>query len=426
MSQKLGFDTLAVHAGQEVGETGARAVPIYQTTAYTFKDTQHAANLFALKEAGNIYTRIMNPTTNVLDKRVAALEGGIAALSVASGQSAETIALLSLAKMGDEIVSSTSLYGGTYTLFKYTFARMGINVKFVDSSDPLNFAKAITPKTKCLYVETIGNPALDVPDFEAIAKIAHDAGIPLVVDNTFATPYLCRPIEWGADIVIHSLTKWMGGHGTSIGGIIVDSGKFDWTNGNFPEYTEPDPSYHDMVFTDSFGSAAYIVKARVSMLRDLGPAISPFNAFMLLQGIETLSLRMERHCSNAVTVANFLKQHPFVSWVSYPGMPDHPSYANARKYLPKGAGSMIGFGIKGGKQAGVKFIESVNLLSHLANVGDAKSLIVHPASTTHQQWSPEELAAGGVTEDFIRFSVGIEDVNDIIADLDQALSKSQD
>ncbi|MHB0913828.1 MAG: homocysteine synthase [Armatimonadota bacterium] len=414
------FDTLALHAGQEPGETGSRAVPIYQTTSYLFRDTEHAANLFALKEAGNIYTRIMNPTWDVLEKRVAALEGGLAALAVSSGQSAEALALLNIAKSGDEVVSSTSLYGGTYTLFKYTLARMGIEVKFVDSSDPENFRKAITNKTRCLYTETIGNPRLDVADIEGIAKVAHEAGIPLIVDNTFATPYLCRPIEWGADVVVHSLTKWMGGHGTSIGGIIVDSGKFDWSK--FADFTQPDPSYHGMVFTEAFGEAAYIAKARVSLLRDLGPAMSPFNAFLILQGIETLSLRMDRHCANALAVVDFLKGHPAVSWVSYPGLPEHPSYELARKYLHRGAGSMLGFGIKGGREAGIKFINSVKLLSHLANVGDAKSLVIHPASTTHQQLSPEEQLASGVSEDFIRMSVGIEDADDIIADIEQALA----
>lgn len=423
---KQGFDTIALHGGQQPDPTtGSRAVPIYQTTSYVFKDTDHAARLFSLSEAGNIYTRLMNPTSDVLEQRVAALEDGLAALAVASGQSAETISILNLAKSGDEIVSSTSLYGGTYTLFKYTLARMGIEAKFVDSNDPKNYAKAITPKTRCLYVETIGNPKLDVPDLEAIAKIAHDAGIPLVVDNTFGTPYLCRPIEHGADIVVHSLTKWLGGHGTSIGGIIVDSGKFDWKNGKFPEFTEPDPSYHGMVFADACGDAAYIMKARVSLLRDTGPAISPFNSFLILQGVETLSLRMERHCSNALKVAQFLEKHPLVSWVNYPGLPSHPSYELAKKYLPKGTGGMLGFGIKGGKQAGIKFINSVELLSHLANVGDAKSLVIHPASTTHQQLSPEEQLASGVTDDFIRVSVGIEDVNDILSDIDQALKKSQ-
>lgn len=426
MKKNLGFDTIALHGGQQPDTaTGARAVPIYQTTSYVFRDTEHAAALFALSEPGNIYTRIMNPTWDVLEQRVAALEGGIAALAVASGQAAETISILNLAKAGDEVVSSSSLYGGTYTLFRYTFERMGIKTVFVDSKDTQNYAKAITPKTKCLYVETIGNPRLDVADIEAISKIAHDNGIPLIIDNTFATPYLCRPIEWGADIVVHSLTKWMGGHGTSIGGIIVDSGKFNWKSGKFPDYTQPDPSYHGLVPCDAFGEAAYIARARVSLLRDTGPALSPFNAFLILQGIETLSLRMERHCANALNVAEFLKGHPLVSWVSYPGLPDHSSYELARKYLPKGAGSMLGFGIKGGKEAGIKFINSVELLSHLANVGDAKSLVIHPASTTHQQLTQDEQLASGVTEDFIRMSVGIEDIDDIIADIDQALKKAE-
>jgi len=427
VERKLGFDTIALHGGQAPDPTtGSRAAPIYQTTSYVFKDTDHAARLFALSEPGNIYTRLMNPTTGVLEERVAMLEGGIGALAVSSGQSAETVAILNLAKAGDEIVSSSSLYGGTYTLFRYTLGRLGIEAKFVDGSDPANFAKAITPKTKCLYTETIGNPRLDIPDIEGIAKVAHDAGIPLIIDNTFATPYLCRPIEHGADIVIHSITKWMGGHGTSIGGIVVDSGKFDWTNGKFPDFTQPDPSYHGMVFSEACGCAAYITRARVSFLRDLGPAISPFNSFLIMQGIETLSLRMDRHCSNALKVAEYLDKHPSVSWVTYPGLPSHPNHDRAKKYLPKGAGGMLGFGIKGGKQAGIKFINSVELLSHLANVGDAKSLVIHPASTTHQQLTPEEQLASGVTEDFIRVSVGIEDVDDIIADIEQALAKSQE
>lgn len=426
MEIKHGFDTKALHAGQIPDQTTkSRAVPIYQTTSYVFDDTDHAARLFALSEAGNIYTRIMNPTTDVLEKRVAALEDGAAALAVASGQSAETLAILTLAKSGDEVVSSASLYGGTYTLFKYTLGRLGIDFKFVESDDPHDFARAVTPKTRCLYIETIGNPKLNVADLEPIARVAHEAGIPLIVDNTFATPYLCRPIEWGADIVIHSLTKWLGGHGTSIGGIIVDSGRFDWKNGKFSDFTTPDASYHGLVFSEAFGNLAYIAKARVTYLRDLGPALSPFNSFLILQGIETLSLRMERHCSNALKVAKFLDEHPLVSWVSYPGLPSHPSYGLAQKYLPNGAGGMVGFGIKGGKQAGIKFINSVKLLSHLANVGDAKSLVIHPASTTHQQLSEEEQLASGVTPDFIRLSVGLETVDDIIADIDQALANSQ-
>lgn len=426
MSQDYGFDTLALHAGQKADETtGSRAVPIYQTTSYVFKDTEHAANLFGLKEFGNIYTRIMNPTWDVLEQRIAALEGGVAALATASGQAAITLAVLNIALAGDEIVSSSTLYGGTYTLFNYTLRKLGINTTFVDASDPESFKRAITPKTKALYAETMGNPQIDVLDIEAVAKIAHEAGIPLIIDSTFATPYLCRPIDWGADIVIHSMTKFLGGHGTSIGGIIVDSGKFDWTNGNFPEFTEPDPSYHGMVFSEAFGNLAYILKARVQLLRDMGPALSPFNAFLILQGIETLSLRMQRHCDNALKVAQFLESHPAVSWVNYPGLPSHPTHNLAQKYLKNGYGSIFGFGIKGGREAGIKFINSVKLLSHLANVGDAKSLVIHPASTTHQQLTEEEQLASGVTPDFIRLSIGIEDVSDIIADMDQALQASQ-
>jgi len=425
MAKKPGFDTLALHAGQKVDETGSRAVPIYQTSSYVFKSTEHAANLFAFKEEGNIYSRLTNPTWSVLEERMAALEGGVCALAVSSGQSAEAVAILNLAIAGDEVVSATSLYGGTYTLFKYTFGRMGINVRFVDSGRAENFKRAITPKTRCLYMETIGNPSLNVPDIEAVAKVAHEAGIPLIIDNTFATPYLCRPFEWGADVVIHSLTKWLGGHGSSIGGIVVDSGNFNWANGRFPEFSEPDPSYHDIVFSDVFGKAAYITRARGTVLRDIGPAISPFNAFLILQGIESLSLRMDRHCKNALAVAEHLSSHPAVSWVSYPGLKSHPDYALAQKYLSNGAGGMVGFGIKGGKEAGAVFIDSVKLLSHLANVGDAKSLVIHPASTTHQQLSEEELVAGGITPDFIRVSVGLENVEDIIEDIDQALAKSQ-
>ena len=426
MPEKWKFDTLALHAGHTPDtETHSRAVPIYQTTSYLFKDTDHAARLFSLEEPGNIYTRLMNPTCDVLERRVATLEGGVAALSVASGMAAETITALTLAREGDEIVSSTSLYGGTYTLFRYTLARAGIKTVFVEPANPKNFERAITPKTRFLYAETVGNPKWDVIDIEAIAKIAHNAGIPLVIDNTVPTPYLCRPIEWGADIVIHSLTKFLGGHGTSIGGIIVDSGKFDWSASaaKFKDLTEPDPSYHGLVFTENFGSEAFIAKARVSVLRDLGPALSPFNAFLILLGIETLSLRMDRHSQNALKVAEFLESHPAVSWVNYPGLPSHPSHDLARKYLPKGAGALMGFGIEGGKEAGIEFINSVKLLSHLANIGDAKSLVIHPASTTHQQLTPEEQAEAGVTEDFIRLSVGLEDVEDIIEDIGQALEK---
>ncbi|HOM72983.1 MAG TPA: O-acetylhomoserine aminocarboxypropyltransferase/cysteine synthase, partial [Armatimonadota bacterium] len=383
------------------------------------------ARLFALEEAGNIYTRIMNPTTAVLESRVAALEGGIGALAVASGQAAETIAILNLASSGDQIVSSSSLYGGTYTLFNYVLRRLGIDTVFVDDSNPENFRNAITSKTKAIYAETLSNPRVNAQDISALAEIAHEYNVPLIIDNTFATPYLCRPIEWGADIVIHSLTKFMGGHGTSIGGIIVDSGKFDWTSGRFPSYCEPDPSYHGLKFAETFGQAAYITKARVQLLRDFGPALSPFNAFLILQGIETLGLRMQRHSDNALKVAEYLSSHPTVSWVTYPGLPNSPTHNIAKKHLKHGFGAIMGFGIKGGLDAGVKFINSVKLLSHLANVGDAKSLVIHPASTTHQQLTEEEQLASGITPDFIRLSVGIEDVEDIIADIDQALVKSQ-
>jgi O-acetylhomoserine (thiol)-lyase len=421
-----GFDTKALHAGQQADPaTGARAVPIYQTTSYVFEDSQHAANLFALRQPGNIYTRIMNPTNAVLEERVAALEGGIGALAVASGQAAETLTVLNLARTGDHIVSSVSLYGGTYNLFAHTLRKLGIETTFVDPSKPANFAGALRPNTKLIFAESLGNPKNDVLDFEAVAAIAHGAGIPLVIDNTVTTPYLLRPFEWGADIVVHSLTKFLGGHGTSIGGIIVDSGKFDWTSGNFPDYTQPDPSYHGLVAAEAFGAAAFILKARVQLLRDVGPALSPFNAFLTLLGIETLSLRMQRHSENALLVAQFLQTHPAVSWVNYPGLPDHPTHALARKYLNGGCGAIIGFGIKGGSQAGIKFIDNVQLLSHLANIGDAKSLVIHPASTTHQQLSPDEQVETGVTEDFVRLSIGLESVEDIIADIDQALAASQ-
>jgi O-acetylhomoserine (thiol)-lyase len=421
-----GFDTLALHAGQEPDSaTGSRAVPIYQTTSYVFKDTDHAANLFALKEFGNIYTRIMNPTWDVLEQRVAALEGGAAALVTASGQAAETLAILNLAGAGDHIVSSASLYGGTYNLFHYTLARLGIETTFVDPSHPDNFRNAITDRTRLVFAEGVGNPKNDVLDIEAVAGVAHEAGVPLIIDNTVTTPYLLRPLEWGADIVIHSLTKFLGGHGTSVGGIIVDGGKFNWANGKFPEFTEPDPSYHGLKFWETFGAISYILKARVQLLRDLGPALSPFNAFLILQGVETLALRVQRHSDNALAVARFLQGHDAVSWVNYPGLSDHPTYDLAQKYLPRGQGAIIGFGIKGGREAGIKLINSVKLLSHLVNIGDAKSLIVHPASTTHQQLTPEEQLATGVTDDFIRVVVGIEDLSDIVADLDQALQASQ-
>ena len=425
-----GLSTLALHAGQIADPTtGARAVPIYQTTSYVFKSTEHAANLFALKEFGNIYTRLMNPTTDVFEKRVAALEGGTGALAVASGMAAISLALLAITRLGDEIVSANNLYGGTYQLFHYTFPKLGRSATFVDSRNPEAFKRAITPKTRAIYIETIGNPKLDVPDFEAIAKIAHDAGIPLVVDNTVGVG-MVRPFDYGADILATSATKYIGGHGTSIGGVIVDAGKFQWNNGKFPEFTEPDPSYHGLVYWDALGNVpgmgnvAFILKVRVSLLRDLGPALSPFNSFLFLQGLETLPLRQKQHSLNALVLAQYLKAHPLVSWVTYPGLKDDPSYALASKYLKAGFGGILGFGIKGGLEAGKRFINSVKLLSHLANIGDAKSLVIHPASTTHQQLSREEQQATGVTEDYIRFSVGLEDVEDIKADVDQALRKA--
>ena len=430
-NKKYGLGTLAVHAGQEIPDpaTGSRVVPIYQTASYVFKSTDHAANLFALKELGNIYTRLMNPTNDVFEKRIAAIEGGVAALAVASGQAAISLALLSITQLGDEIVSANNLYGGTYELFHYTFPKLGRKVIFVDSTKPEEFKKAITSKTRAIYAETIGNPKLDVPDFEKIALISHDASLPFVVDNTVGIG-IVRPIEYGADIIVDSATKFINGHGNSIGGVIVDSGRFDWSNGKFPEFTEPDPSYHGLKYWDSFGNfpglgnVAFVFKVRVQLLRDLGPALSPFNAFLFLQGVETLALRQEKHSANALKVARFLKNHPAVAWVNYPGLEDHPSHALAEKYLKGKYNAILGFGIKGGLTAAKKFIESVELLSHLANIGDSKSLVIHPASTTHQQLTPEEQAATGVTPDFVRVSVGIEDVEDIIADLDQALAKA--
>jgi O-acetylhomoserine (thiol)-lyase len=423
---KYRLGTKALHAGQVPDPTtNSRAVPIYQTTSYVFNSSEHAANLFALKEMGNIYTRLMNPTTDVLEKRLAEMDGGVGALAVASGSAAITLAVLNLAKCGDNIISTNYLYGGTYNLFHHTLARMGITVKFVDSSDPRNIAAAIDGDTKAVFTETIGNPKNNVDDFEAIAKVAHDNGLPLIVDNTVATPVLFRPIEHGADIVCYSLTKFIGGHGTSIGGAVVDSGNFDWSSGRFPEYTTPDPSYHGLVYHEALGNLAYILKMRITLLRDMGPALSPFNAFQFLQGLETLHVRMPRHCENARKVAEFLESHPCVAWVNYPGLPSHPDYDRAKRYLPAGQGAILGFGIKGGAAAGAKFIDSVKLASHLANIGDAKTLVIHPATTTHQQLSPEEQISAGVTPDFVRVSVGIEDVDDIIADLDQALKASQ-
>ncbi len=429
--QEYRFETLALHGGQVPDPTTkARAVPIYQTTSYVFDSPEHAANLFALKEFGNIYTRIMNPTCDVLEKRVAALEGGTAAVAVSSGQAACTLSILNCAQAGEEIVSSASLYGGTYNLFHYTFPRMGINVKFVDASDVNNFKNAITPKTRAIFSETIGNPKLDTLDIEAVADVAHNAGLPLIIDNTMPSPYLVRPIDHGADVVMHSTTKFIGGHGTSIGGIIVDGGKFNWGNGKFPQFSEPDPSYHGVNLWETFGNLpgmgniAFAIRARVQLLRDLGPCMSPFNAFQFLIGLETLHLRMERHSQNALKVAEFLKTHPQVAWVNYPGLPDHPSYATAKKYHTRGLfGAMLGFGVKGGLQAGIKLIQEIKLFSHLANIGDAKSLIIHPASTTHQQLSEEEQRATGVTPDFVRLSIGLENADDIIGELDRALSK---
>ncbi|MDC0977626.1 homocysteine synthase [bacterium] len=428
MVNKYNFETNALHGGHEPDPTtGSRAVPIYQTTSYAFKNTEHAAKLFGLEEFGNIYTRLMNPTTDVLEKRMAALDGGIGALAVASGQSAITLSILNIAQAGDEIIAANNLYGGTYTLFNNTFKKFGIKVVFVDSTDPKNFEKAITPKTKAIYGETIGNPKLDILDLEAVAKIAHKHDIPFIVDNTVPTPYLLKPIDYGVDIVVYSATKFLGGHGTSIGGVIVDSGKFDWTKGKHPLIAEPDPSYHDLNFVEALkplGNLAYIIKARVILLRDLGPALSPFNAQQILLGLETLHLRMPRHSENALKVAEFLENHPKIAWVNYPGLKTSSEKTKVKKYLKKGCSAIIGFGVKGGLKAGKKVIESVKLLSHLANIGDAKSLIIHPASTTHQQLSATEQKATGVTPDYIRLSIGIENIEDIIADLKQALAKA--
>ena len=419
----FGFSTRALHAGHRPdSDTGSRAVPIYQTTSYVFEDTEHAANLFNLQRFGNIYTRIMNPTTSVFEERMAALERGVGALAVSSGQAAQFIAIANLLGQGDEIVASKNLYGGTYTQFDVSFRRLGINTIFVDPDDPENFRRAITPQTRVLYGETIGNPLLNVLDIEAIATIAHDANLPLMIDNTFASPCLCRPIEHGADIVLHSATKFIGGHGTSIGGVIVDSGRFPWDRGTFPQMLEPSKGYHGIRFYETFGDFAYIMKARVESLRDFGPALSPFNSFLFLQGLETLKLRMDCHSRNALEVARFLSGHSNVAWVNYPGLETSRYYSLAQKYLPRGAGAIMSFGIRGGLAAGKRFIESLQLFSHLANVGDAKSLVIHPASTTHQQLSDEEKQAGGISNDLIRLSVGIEEIEDILWDLDQALA----
>ncbi len=420
----VGFETRAIHGGQKPDPlTGARAVPIYQTSSYVFKNTEHAANLFALDEPGNIYTRIMNPTNDVFEKRMALLEGGVGALATASGQAAETIAILNIVHPGEEIVSANSLYGGTYTLFSSTLAKLGIKTKFVDPREPNNFKDVISAKTRVIYAESLGNPKLDTLDFRAVSEIAHQAGLPLIVDNTAPTPYLVTPFDHGADIVVHSATKFIGGHGNSIGGVIVDSGKFDWTNGKYPDLAEPDPTYHGLKYVEAFGEAAYITKARVHLLRDLGPAMSPFNAFLFLQGLETLPLRMERHSKNAAEIVKHLLDHPKVAWVNYPGLPNHPSFPVAKKYFNRGLfGALMGFGIKGGKEAGKRFIDGLKLISHLANIGDAKTLAIHPATTTHSQLSSEEQVQTGVTEDYIRLSIGLETVDDIIKDLDQALS----
>jgi O-acetylhomoserine (thiol)-lyase len=420
------IETLALHAGQTVdSDTLSRAVPIYQTTSYCFKNTDHAANLFALKEFGNIYTRLMNPTTDVLEKRLAAMEGGVGGLGLSSGQSAIYVSIFNICGSGGHIVSSNSLYGGTMTLFSHTFHKLGIEVTFVDPKDPQNFAKAIKDNTRLIYIETVGNPKNDILQYDKIAEIAHKNGMPMICDNTVTTPILFRPFEYGIDVVVHSCTKFIGGHGTCIGGAIVDSGRFDWTNGRYPELTEPDPSYHGVKYVESFGPLAYIIKARTQFLRDMGSCMSPFNAFLFLQGLETLHLRMPRHCENALKLAQWLEKHKSVSWVNYPGLESHPDYKLAKKYLPHGQGAILGFGIKGDREAAVKFINSVKLASHLANIGDSKTLVIHPASTTHQQLSDAEQLAAGVTPDYIRVSTGTEHIDDIIADFDQALKASR-
>jgi O-acetylhomoserine (thiol)-lyase len=425
-AKKPHLETLALHAGQQIDtDTRSRAVPIYQTSSYVFKDSSHAANLFALKEFGNIYTRLMNPTTDVLEKRLAALEGGVGGLALSSGQSAIYVSIFNICGSGGHIVASNSLYGGTVTLFSQTFRKLGIDVTFVDPKNPDNFAKALKDNTRLIYIESIGNPKNDILQYEKIAGIAHKNGMPVICDNTVATPILFRPIEYGIDIVVHSCTKFIGGHGTSLGGAIVDSGNFNWANGRYPELTEPDPSYHGVKYVESFGNLAYIIKARVQFLRDMGSCMSPFNAFLFLQGIETLHLRMPRHSENAIKLAQWLQGHKAVSWVNYPGLPSHPDYKLAKKYMPAGQGAILGFGIKGGKPAGVKFINAVKLASHLANIGDSKTLVIHPASTTHQQLNEAEQLAAGVTPDYVRVSVGTEHIDDIIDDFEQALNASQ-
>ncbi len=427
MSDKQwGFETIAIHGGFNTDPTTkAVAVPIYQTSSFSFDNSEHAANLFALKEMGNIYTRIMNPTQDVVEQRIAQLEGGVGALALASGMSATTLAILNITKSGDHVVTSSHLYGGTYNLFNVTLRRLGIDFSLVEPDDLTAVQAAVRPNTRLIFCETIGNPRIDVANISALADIAHKNGIPLVIDNTFASPYLCRPFDFGADIIVHSATKFLGGHGTTIAGVIVDSGKFNWDNGKFPELVEPDESYHGISYVRDVGAAAYIIKARVQLLRDMGPAIAPFNAFLLIQGIETLALRMERHCQNTLAVANYLEQHPNVEWVQYPGLPSSPSYENAQRYLPRGQGAILTFGIKGGVQAGTKFIDNLKLFKNLANVGDAKSLVIHPASTTHQQLSEADQIKAGVLPNLVRLSIGIERLDDIIADLDSALEATK-
>ncbi|HKF75872.1 MAG TPA: O-acetylhomoserine aminocarboxypropyltransferase [Candidatus Dormibacteraeota bacterium] len=424
--KQFGFDTLAVHAGQRPDPvTGARAVPIYQTSAFVFEDTDHAANLFALQRFGNIYSRIMNPTVAVFEERIAALEHGIGAVATASGQAAQHLVMFTLMQAGDEFVCSRSLYGGSFQQFDVSFRKMGIDARFVDASDLDQWRAAVTPRTRAFYAETLGNPAIDVIDIEALAALAHEAGVPLIVDNTFASPYLCRPLDWGADIVVHSATKFICGHGTTIAGVVVDGGRFPWDNGKFPGMTEPSRGYHDLRFFEYFGDFGWLMKCRAEMLRDYGPTMAPFSAWLLLQGLETLHVRMDRHVANAQRVAEHLESHPAVEYVNYPGLPSNRYHDLARKYLPKGAGSIFTFGIRGGRQAGRRFIEALQLFSHLANVGDAKSLVIHPASTTHQQLGDDELRAAGIGPEMIRVSIGIEDVDDILWDLDQALARSQ-
>jgi len=421
----FGFDTLSLHAGQiPDSATGSRAVPIYQTSAYVFDSPEHAASLFNLQTFGNVYSRLSNPTVAVFEERIASLEGGRAAVATGSGMSAQMIALLNVCEAGDQIVAARTLYGGTHTQLSVNFKKLGIETVFVDSADPENFARAITPHTKALYAETLGNPSLNVLDIEAVARIGQQAGVPLFVDNTFASPYLCRPFEWGAAITLHSATKFIGGHGTTLGGVIIESGKFPWDNGRFPSMTEPSPGYHGVRFFETFGDFGFTMKCRMEGMRTFGPALSPFNAFLLLQGVETLSLRMDRHCSNALAVAQYLEKHPKVAWVNYPTLPNHPDHALAKKYIPKGAGAVLSFGVKGGSAAGQKFIEHVSFMSHLANIGDAKTLVIHPASTTHRQLTEEQQIAAGVPPDLIRLSVGLETLDDIVWDIDQALANT--